>query len=237
MDDKTIKILLIEDSVFATRHTEKMLDEAKSSQFHAELQCADRLSAGLKHISDGGIDIVLLDLTLPDSDELDTLMSVRAQKPKMPIVVMSGIEDETVAIEAVQKGAQDYLVKGQVDSNLLKRSILYAIERKRVEEELRKYREHLEEMVEERTAKLKNINEQLNDEINERKRVEVELEGHREHLEETVYKRTDELQKMVNLMAGREVRMAELKKTIQKLRDQLESAGMMPVADDPLKEV
>ena len=70
----------------------------------------------------------------------------------------------------------------------------------------------------------------------ERKRAKEELEKHREHLEELVKERTVELQKTINLMAGREVRMAELKKTIQKLRSQLEEAGMTPVADDPLKE-
>jgi CheY-like chemotaxis protein len=69
-----------------------------------------------------------------------------------------------------------------------------------------------------------------------RKRAEEELEKHKGHLEGLVRKRTDELQKMVNLMAGREVRMAELKETIRKLRSQLEEAGMTPVADDPLKE-
>jgi len=191
VDDKPIKILLIEDSVFAARHTQMLLDEAKSS---AELECCDQLSTGLKHIAEGGIDIILLDITLPDSEELNTFLSVYTQAPQIPIVVMSGIEDDTLAMEAVQKGAQDYLVKGQVDSNLLKRSILYAIERKRVEEELREYREHLEEMVEERTAKLKKINEQLRQEITERKQVEEELRKHREHLEELVKERTTELE-------------------------------------------
>jgi len=71
----------------------------------------------------------------------------------------------------------------------------------------------------------------------ERKRAEEELKKHREHLEELVRERTDELQKTINLMAGREVRMAELKETIRKLREQVESAGMTPVADDPLKEI
>jgi len=72
--------------------------------------------------------------------------------------------------------------------------------------------------------------------ITERKKAEEELEKHREHLEEMVKKRTAELQSIVNSMAGREIRMAELKETIQKLREQLESAGLTPVADDPLKE-
>ena len=79
--------------------------------------------------------------------------------------------------------------------------------------------------------------EGLCEDITERKQAEKELAKHRERLEELVRERTDKLQKTVNLMAGREMRMAELKKTILKLRDQLESAGMTPVADDPLKEM
>ena len=84
MADKPIKVLLIEDSVFSARHTRMMLTEAKSSQFDAELECADKLSTGLIHIAEGGIDIILLDLTLPDSDELHTFMSVYAKAPKIP---------------------------------------------------------------------------------------------------------------------------------------------------------
>jgi septal ring factor EnvC (AmiA/AmiB activator) len=77
----------------------------------------------------------------------------------------------------------------------------------------------------------------LEKEITERKRAEEELEKHREHLEELVKARTAELQSIVNSMAGREVRMADLKKVIKKLRTQLEEAGLTPVADDPLKEI
>ncbi len=159
--DKAIKVLLIEDSRFATRHTQKMLAEAKSDQFDVELECVSRLSEGLEYLDEDRIDIVLLDLMLPDSVGWDTFLTVHTQEPKIPVVVMSGLEDEALAIEAVKKGAQDYLVKGHVDSNLLKRSILYAIERTRTEEELRKYREHLEELVEERTTKLKKTNVKL----------------------------------------------------------------------------
>jgi len=97
--------------------------------------------------------------------------------------------------------------------------------------------EKLDEFVEERTVKIRAANEQLQQEITERKQAEEELAKHREHLEEMVKKRTAELQSIVNSMAGREVRMAELKETIQKLRTQIESAGLMPVADDPLKKI
>jgi signal transduction histidine kinase len=158
---KPIKILLIEDSRVATQLAKQMLTEAESPQFVTELKCADRLSTGLKYLDEEEIDIVLLDLTLPDSHDLETFTTVHGKAQEVPIVVMSGIEDEKLAIEAVQRGAQDYLVKGQIDSNLLKRSILYAIERHRVEKELRRHREHLEELVEERTVELKAIVEAL----------------------------------------------------------------------------
>jgi len=180
---KPIKVLLIEDSVFATRHTQKMLAEANGSQIDTVLECADQLSVGLERLAKDEIDIVLLDLTLPDSHDLDTFTSVHAQAPEMPIVVLTGLEDETLAVEAVHKGAQDYLVKGQLNSNLLKRSILYAIERKQVQEELRKHKEHLEELVEERTAQLKKTNEQLRKEIAERKQAQKLLQRTYEDLE------------------------------------------------------
>ena len=98
-------------------------------------------------------------------------------------------------------------------------------ERKQAEEKLARHLESLEELVEERTHELTKANQQLNQQIEERQKAGDELK-----------KRTDELQAMVNAMAGREIRMIELKKVIKKLRGQLEEAGMTPVADDPLKE-
>jgi two-component system sensor kinase len=133
MDNKLINVLLIEDSTFATRHTQKMLDDVKSARFATELKCAARLSEGLEYLVKGGIDIILLDLTLPDSNELETYTKVHTQNPDIPVVVISGIEDETLAMQAVKQGAQDYLVKGRLHSDTLKRSILYALERKKTE--------------------------------------------------------------------------------------------------------
>jgi two-component system cell cycle sensor histidine kinase/response regulator CckA len=167
-----MRVLLIEDSVFATKHVQKMLSEVKSPQFGAELYCVDRISAGLEYLANNEIDVILLDLTLPDSQGIDTLMKICTRVPEVPVVVLTGLGDEMLAKEAVQKGAQDYLVKGQINSNLLRRSILYSIERKKVERELKKYRDHLEELVKERTAELTTVNNQLKQEVTERKQAE-----------------------------------------------------------------
>jgi signal transduction histidine kinase len=144
MSEKPIKALLVEDSVFATRHTQKMLAEENDSQVNIQLECADKLSVGLKCLAEDHFDIVLLDLTLPDSEDLETLTRVRAEAPQVPIIVLTGIGDEKLAVDAVREGAQDYLVKGRLDGNLLKRSILYAIERKQSEETLKQAKKDAE---------------------------------------------------------------------------------------------
>ncbi len=133
LNTSSTKILLIEDSHFDILKAKEMIAEAKSAQFDVELECAGNLESGLARLAMGGIEAVLLDLGLTDSHGLNTLVRVNAQALGVPIIVLTGIEDEKLATEAVNKGAQDYLVKSQVDSNLLKRSILYAIERKRLE--------------------------------------------------------------------------------------------------------
>ena len=136
MSHNSIKILLVEDNPGDARLIHEILAEAKGTVF--DLECADRLTVARERLTDGQIDLVLLDLSLPDSQGLDTFAKIHAHIPDMPIVVLSGLNDETIAVKAVQEGAQDYLVKGQVDSNVLVRSIRYAIERKKAEETIRK---------------------------------------------------------------------------------------------------
>ncbi len=131
MPDERIKVLLIEDVSKFARLLHEMLKTEPSVEFRVEW--VESLADGLKLLPQAGADVVLLDLTLPDCKGLESFGRVRAVAPHIPIIVLSSLDDETVAVRAVHEGAQDYLVKGQMDSHLLVRSIRYAIERKRAE--------------------------------------------------------------------------------------------------------
>ncbi len=132
---RPINILVIEDDSGDARLIKEMLSDVRGRNIN--LQMADRLSKSAEHLSEGNFDIILLDLSLPDSRGLETFVAVYDRAQTVPIIILSGQDDETVAIKAVQAGAQDYLVKGQVDGVLLVRSINYAIERKKMEDKLK----------------------------------------------------------------------------------------------------
>lgn len=127
-------VLLIEDNAGDARIIEEMLAEEPLAPFR--LRRADRLSRGLELLSLKETELVLLDLSLPDSHGLETFAKVYAHAPKVPIIVLSGNDDQTLALYAVKSGAQDYLVKGKIDRELLLRAMQYSIERKRYQEEL-----------------------------------------------------------------------------------------------------
>ena len=97
---------------------------------------ATSLSAALDRLGRGGIDAVLLDLALPDAQGFDGVQRISGAHPFVPVVVLTGLEDEDIGLKAVQVGAQDYLVKGHLDPRLLDRSLRYAMERKRAEQAL-----------------------------------------------------------------------------------------------------
>lgn len=170
---KITRILIIEDNFRDVRLIQEMLKEIPSFSF--EFKHVERLDEGIKCIKKGKYDVLLLDLNLPDSAGIETFVKAYDAAPNLPIVILSGAADEEAALDAVHEGAQDYLMKGEVDGKLLARSIFYAIERKQIEEELVKHRDHLEELVEKRTLGLKEANKQLMIEINERKRAEDEI--------------------------------------------------------------
>ncbi len=125
-----VRILLVEDDPDDVWVMRNLLGDRWDGPF--ELSHVELLSAGLERVRDTAFDVVLLDLSLPDSQGLETFFTMHAHAADVPIVVLSGYDDESTAVKAVQAGAQDYLVKGQVDDNLLVRSIRYAIERTRL---------------------------------------------------------------------------------------------------------
>jgi sigma-B regulation protein RsbU (phosphoserine phosphatase) len=140
-DAYRVKVLLIEDNPGDARLIQLMLEEAGNGFFQIEL--AERLSAGLERLHQGGIGLVLSDLSLPDSQGLDTFSKLHEQAHEVPIIVLSGLNDTTLAVQAVHEGAQDFLIKGQVDGQLLVRAMRYAIERKAMSEQLAGYAEEL----------------------------------------------------------------------------------------------
>jgi DNA-binding response OmpR family regulator len=227
MNRNSIRVLLIEDNPGDARLIQEMLAEGKG--WMCALECVESLAAGLLRIMRGDIDVVLLDLGLPDSAGLDTLRRLRSGAPQEPVVVvMSGLSDEEVGMQAVQEGAQDYLVKGQVGSGLLIRSIRYAIERSEAEKALRQARDELESQVRERTASLTHAVESLEKEIAERRRAEEALNRLNEELEQRVRERTKELERrnyeleqMNKVFVGRELRMVELKERIRELENRV----------------
>ena len=129
MPPETLRILLVEDNPDDAELLRESLSEVASPHF--ELTHVPRLADALERLGGERFDAVLSDLGLPDSQGLATFARLQARAPDVPIVVLTGLDDETVAVRAVQDGAQDYLVKGQLSAGLLVRSIRYALERQR----------------------------------------------------------------------------------------------------------
>jgi signal transduction histidine kinase len=128
-----ISALLIEDNPGDARLLREMLRDTGAGHARVDLLHVDCLALGIERISSRRPDVVLLDLTLPDSQGMDTFAKLHAVDNQLPVVVLSGLDDEDVAVRAVQEGAQDYLVKGRVDGGTILRSLRYAIERQRLE--------------------------------------------------------------------------------------------------------
>jgi diguanylate cyclase (GGDEF)-like protein len=128
------QVLLIEDNPGDARLIQEMIREDADAPF--AVHCVGSLAQGLERLSAGEISLVLLDLSLPDSFGLDTFAKVYAHSPTVPIIVLTGNDDQTVALAAVKGGAQDYLVKGRLEHELLLRSMQYSIERKRYQVQL-----------------------------------------------------------------------------------------------------
>lgn len=129
---KVIRVLLIENDPGDEFPIRRYLGSEGSEPSAFHLQCAKSLEEGIQLLEKEIIDVILLDLSLPDSEGLETLVHLRKQAGDVPLVVLTGFDDQKIALEAMANGAQDYLVKGSIDKRLLIRAISYAIERSRL---------------------------------------------------------------------------------------------------------
>ena len=125
---KSIRVLLIEDSSFFTQLVRLLLREASQGEF--DLECAESVGTGIERLAHGDIDVILLDLTLPDSVGMDTFDRVQLASSETPIVIFTNLDDEELSLTTLQRGAADYLVKSEVNANWLARSLIYALQRK-----------------------------------------------------------------------------------------------------------
>lgn len=179
-----LRILLVEDSQSDAVLLQECLTQNNLGQFR--FSHSESLGQALELLRAEEFDLLLLDLSLPDSTGPDTYLRARAAAPQLPIVLLTSVEDEAVGLAAVRGGIQDYLIKGQAYGRQTARAIHYAIERKRAEEalkevqaELQRERCQLEARVRERTAELSRTNQALEGEIIQRQRAE---DAHRQVL-------------------------------------------------------
>ena len=135
MISKSLRLLLlVEDNPGDARLLREMLNEAGAHK--TEMTQAESMAEAERHLAQALFDIVLLDLGLPDAQGLEAVRRARAIAPRVPLVVLTGLDDESLATRALQAGAQDYLIKGQIETRGLLRALRYAIERKGLEEAL-----------------------------------------------------------------------------------------------------
>lgn len=159
MREDDLNILLVDDSPADSRLVCEMLKECGGGVCRVER--AARLDDALKMLWDDSFDVVLLDVNLPDSGGLEGLEKIAGRYPEAAVILLTGMDDESLAVQALRRSACDYLVKGRMDPGLLGRSIRYAIGRKQAEEVLRRDKETLEAMVAARTKELLSAQKEL----------------------------------------------------------------------------
>ena len=143
--DSPVRILLVEDNLLDARLFQELLAEAAPGSF--TIEHVRKLGDAVERLQRGGIDVVMSDLSLPDSQGIATFEQLQGAAPRVPIIVLSGMDDEKLAVETVRRGAQDYLVKGRADTHLLARSIRYALNRIAGERELAEERNLLRSVI------------------------------------------------------------------------------------------
>jgi diguanylate cyclase (GGDEF)-like protein len=134
MDEMHIRVLLVEDNAGDADLLQEVLAEAHTAAF--DVVRVEQLAQALSCLHQEHFDVVLLDLSLPDSQGLETFLRLHEGEPNVPILVVTGFQNDQLPTQAIRQGAQDYLVKGKVNGEALARSITYAIERQRLLEEV-----------------------------------------------------------------------------------------------------
>src|ERR1700736_4929713 len=138
MKGKALQVLLVEDNAGDARLLREMFSKEKADSF--QLTHLLRMSDAETVLAKGGVDIVLLDMGLPDAHGIETVRRAHVAAPNVPMIVLTGLEDEALAAEAMKEGAQDYLIKGQIESRALPRTLRHAIERHRMQMETEQIR-------------------------------------------------------------------------------------------------
>src|SRR5580658_3073531 len=132
---KPVQVLLVEDNAGDARLLHEMFRKEKAGSF--VLTHLLRMGEAVAHLEKGGVDILLLDMGLPDGHGLDTVRRAHVAAPHVPVIVLTGLDDEALAAQAMKAGAQDYLIKGQIESRALPRALRHAIERYDLDQRLR----------------------------------------------------------------------------------------------------
>jgi two-component sensor histidine kinase len=154
-----LRILLVEDNPGDARLLREMFSTERPGSY--EITHLPRLGLALNHLAKGGVDIVLLDLGLPDGEGMDTVRRVRRLAPQVPVIVLTGRDDDEAVAEAMEEGAQDYLVKGQIETRALPRALRHAIERFRLLARAALANTELERRVQEKDLMLSEIHHRV----------------------------------------------------------------------------
>ena len=174
MKKDRLRVLLIEDDRDDYLLVKALLSEVRSARF--DLEWITDYYVGFEAICGGGHDVCLLDYHLGERSGLDLMRELALRGCEVPVILLTGQGGYDLDVEAMKTGAADYLSKGQINADILERSIRHSMERKHAESELRRYRDQLAELVRERTIQLELANKSLRLEIAERKQMQAERE-------------------------------------------------------------